>query len=275
MLNGYSCNCSEGTGGLNCEQDIDECASFPCQNGGTCVDLLNGYSCNCSEGTVGLNCYQGFLDCKDIADSVTSATSGIYEILLWQSAKTLTVYCDMVTDGGRWTVFQNRFDGSVEFYRNLSEYIKGFGDINGEFWLGLGNLQELVALGPSELRIDVSSLGGSEGYETFQDFSISPGPGYTLNIALGIGTIGDSTSQGLSFNNNGYFSTFDRDMDQSSTHCASFNEGAWWYTSCMYVHLNGQYCTPGTTICGYRGMIYYSFLNLESFLTSRMMFRRI
>ncbi|XP_053387310.1 microfibril-associated glycoprotein 4-like [Mercenaria mercenaria] len=141
--------------------------------------------------------------------------------------------------------------------------------------MGLDNLQELVAQGPSELRIDVSALGGSEGYEIFQDFSISPGPGYTLNIALGTGTLGDSTADGLSFNNNGNFSTFDRDMDLTSSSCASNNKGAWWYTSCMYVHLNGQYCTPGTTSCGYSGIIYEKFLGLESLLTSRMMFRRV
>ncbi|XP_053378509.1 fibrinogen-like protein A [Mercenaria mercenaria] len=85
----------------------------------------------------------------------------------------------------------------------------------------------MVAQGPSELRIDVSSLGGSEGYETFQNFSISPGPGYTLNIALGNGTLGDSPLEGLSYNNNMNFSTFDRDMDMSSANCASYHEAGW------------------------------------------------
>ena len=39
-----------------CFSDIDECASHPCQNGGTCVDEVNGYTCNCDPGWTGLHC---------------------------------------------------------------------------------------------------------------------------------------------------------------------------------------------------------------------------
>ena len=39
--------------------DIDECASSPCQNGGTCVDGVNSYTCNCDVGYAGKNCETG------------------------------------------------------------------------------------------------------------------------------------------------------------------------------------------------------------------------
>ena len=39
--------------------DIDECASGPCQNGGTCVDQVNGYQCQCSPGYTDLQCHTG------------------------------------------------------------------------------------------------------------------------------------------------------------------------------------------------------------------------
>ena len=28
--------------------DIDECASSPCQNGGTCIDEVNSFKCECT-----------------------------------------------------------------------------------------------------------------------------------------------------------------------------------------------------------------------------------
>ena len=39
--------------------DIDDCASNPCQNGGTCNDQLNGYKCDCAIGYEGYNCETG------------------------------------------------------------------------------------------------------------------------------------------------------------------------------------------------------------------------
>ena len=39
--------------------EIDECATSPCQNGGSCNDQINGYTCNCVDGYDGLNCENG------------------------------------------------------------------------------------------------------------------------------------------------------------------------------------------------------------------------
>ena len=37
----------------NCETNIDECASTPCQNSGTCTDYVNYYLCTCVDGFIG------------------------------------------------------------------------------------------------------------------------------------------------------------------------------------------------------------------------------
>ena len=40
-------------------KDIDDCASNPCQNGGTCNDGVNSYTCDCVPGHAGDNCEIG------------------------------------------------------------------------------------------------------------------------------------------------------------------------------------------------------------------------
>lgn len=36
--------------------DIDDCLPNPCQNNGTCFDLVNDYNCDCMAGFDGTNC---------------------------------------------------------------------------------------------------------------------------------------------------------------------------------------------------------------------------
>ena len=39
-------------------KDIDDCASTPCENGGTCSDLVADFQCACVTGFTGKNCSQ-------------------------------------------------------------------------------------------------------------------------------------------------------------------------------------------------------------------------
>ena len=67
--------------------------------------------------------------------------NGIYELKLSEPAIT-KAYCDM--SAGGWTVFQRRLDGSEEFDRNWNDYVNGFGNRAGEYWLGLENIYFLT-----------------------------------------------------------------------------------------------------------------------------------
>lgn len=46
-----ACCCPPGYAGDLCEQEVNECSSQPCQNGGTCTQPdVNMYMCNCPIG---------------------------------------------------------------------------------------------------------------------------------------------------------------------------------------------------------------------------------
>ncbi|KAM9385887.1 uncharacterized protein tnxbb [Pholidichthys leucotaenia] len=147
----------------------------------------------------------------------------------------ITVYCDMETDGGGWTVFQRRKDGSVDFFRSWKEYTKGFGDLNGEFWLGLDSLHNLTAMTRMTLRIDLRD-GNESAYAQYSTFEVAKRY-YRLTVGGYSGTAGDS----LSYHNNRIFSTKDRDLAPFITRCAMSYRGGWWYKNCHQANLNGLY----------------------------------
>uniref|UniRef100_A0A2K6F420 Sushi, nidogen and EGF-like domain-containing protein 1 n=1 Tax=Propithecus coquereli TaxID=379532 RepID=A0A2K6F420_PROCO len=55
----YTCSCLSGFTGRRCHLDVNECASHPCQNGGTCTHGVNSFSCRCPAGFGGPACETG------------------------------------------------------------------------------------------------------------------------------------------------------------------------------------------------------------------------
>ena len=53
LVGDFMCRCHGGYEGRFCDKEVDECASNPCQHGGSCTDLINGYECRCPRGTTG------------------------------------------------------------------------------------------------------------------------------------------------------------------------------------------------------------------------------
>jgi len=82
------------------------------------------------------------------------------------------VFCDQTIAGGGWTVFQKRLDGSVDFFLNWSDYKVGFGDLNGEFWLGLDKIHRLTSDDHSMLRVDLENFEGNTTYAEYSMFSV-------------------------------------------------------------------------------------------------------
>ncbi|XP_060602514.1 ficolin-1-like [Ruditapes philippinarum] len=165
------------------------------------------------------------IDCGDIYNEGHNKT-GIY-----------TIYptCNKI---GISTVIQRRVSES-DFYKTWDEYETGFGNLRDNFYLGNRFIHEITSQDKYQLRVDLTSFQGESAYAEYSQFSIGDSESsYKLHVGGYSGTAGDA----LEYHNGMKFSTKDRDNDpESSHHCADKYHGAWWYKSCHFSNLNGQY----------------------------------
>ncbi|XP_066279362.1 angiopoietin-related protein 7-like isoform X1 [Branchiostoma lanceolatum] len=192
-------------------------------------------------------------DCADVR--TRNKLNGVYPTWPKNVSSALYVYCDQTTQGGGWTVIQRRVDGSVNFFRNWTDYRDGFGDLNDEFWLGNENLYIITSQKTYRLRIELEDWDGVRKYAEYSFMSVdSEIENYRLKLGAYTGNAGDSMSATNTTHgwdifkrnlNNMTFSTKDRDNDNSLDSCARLYKGGWWYNSCYNANLNGKYYSTG------------------------------
>ncbi|XP_047434783.1 microfibril-associated glycoprotein 4-like isoform X2 [Mugil cephalus] len=183
------------------------------------------------------------IDCDDIYHRDNTSASGVYTIYPGGPASPLNVYCDMETDGGRWTVFHRRIDGTENFYRPWKYYKTGFGNVAGEYWLGLENILLLTMRKKNELRVDMEDWEQGEASAQYSSFSVdSEDSGYQLHLgSFTGGNAGDS----LTNQNSMKFTTYDKDQDNWEKNCAQHFLGGFWYNACHMANPTGMYAPHG------------------------------
>ena len=186
--------------------------------------------------------------------------------------KTTLVNC-VSTDDGLWTVIQRRFDGSVDFYRNWTDYKEGFGDSSGEYWLGNDALYQLTSRFSYKLKVVLKAWDNATAYAIYNTFQISDeSDNYRLTYGVYNGDAGDSLWQ----HNGQMFSTLDRDNDnKDGRSCATDYTGAWWYGSCFSSNLNGRYFTEETGLSNVGRISWSSFSSGLSLKETTMMIQTI
>lgn len=144
----------------------------------------------------------------------------------------------METDQGAWIVIQKRqeprsLDCVTSFERKWEEYASGFGNIEGDFWLGLNQVHNLTNKDPYQLRVDLMDWEGESRHATYGTFQVaSESEQFKLTVSGYDGDAGDS----LEIHNGMKFSTKDRDNDRGLGHCAQVHHGAWWHNNCQRVN---------------------------------------
>ncbi|XP_053325604.1 fibroleukin-like [Spea bombifrons] len=170
--------------------------------------------------------------------------NGIYTIQPISQRQPFEAYCDMATDGGGWTVFQRRLDGSVDFNCTWQEYKQGFGSLQGEHWLGNENLHSLTRVGQHSLRIELEDWYGVKRHAIYRKFKVASEQNkYKLTAREYQGNAGNALSYSRNYNHDHkYFTTHDSDNDNyPSGNCGTYYGSGWWFDACLAANLNGKY----------------------------------
>ncbi|XP_015667740.1 angiopoietin-related protein 2 [Protobothrops mucrosquamatus] len=192
-------------------------------------------------------------DCQ--AAQQDGQSSGIIMLQPAHAQGIIQVWCDQEYDGGGWTVIQRRQDGSVNFFTTWQDYKNGFGNLEGEHWLGLEFIYLLTHQGSYMLHILMEDWSGRQAYAEYNTFALEPKSDfYRLRLGKYQGNAGDS----LSWHNGRQFSTLDQDHDAYSGNCAHYQKGGWWYNMCAHSNLNGIWYKGGHYRSRYQDGVYWA-----------------
>ena len=215
------------------------------------------------------------IDCEDYLVRSPNLPSGIYPIYP-PGQKPITVYCDMKSYGGGWTVIQRRVDNTQEFYKNWNDYKSGFGELDFNFWLGLENIYRLTdSVNNYNMLVQLNSNDDELGLAYYENFYLeSEQTGYVLRVKPD--SCGNANDSLIGHVGQKFF-TYDNDTN-GVYKCASNAKGGWWYRdnaadieACHDSNLNAYLSgtTPGTmaTWKTFRGYA-------EPVKTTKLMIRR-
>ena len=228
------------------------------------------------------------MNCYDIW-SQGNSESGIYSIVVPNCVDTssgkvcqsgerhIRVYCDMDSGfgGPGWIVLQRRQDGSVNFTRDWNTYKHGFGDLDGELWLGNDHLARITTSENFQLRID---LGDWEGEYRYAEYSyirvLGEEDKYQLLLGDYSGDAGDALADSFNIHhhhNGTYFSTINQDNDRHpGVHCAHNINAGFWYNGCGYALLNSPYHVDGSAD-HWKGIMWYTWHGADYSMKSTVM----
>lgn len=131
-----------------------------------------------------------------------------------------------------WTIIQRRRDGSIKFNRKWEDYRQGFGNLDGEYFIGLDKLHALTQSALHELWVQLEDFEGDKRWAKYNSFAIDDeSKGYRIST---LGTYSGDAGDSLKDHLDQKFSTEDMDNDNNESYnCASRYFGGWWYRTCF------------------------------------------
>ncbi|XP_061170008.1 fibrinogen-like protein A [Saccostrea echinata] len=191
-----------------------------CQNGGT----LTGSTCSCVFGCSGQYCQTCINECKD-ATGVSGTGIAWIKPSGFDVAK--QVWCNF--DHGV-TYFQVRKFGNVNFNRSFAEYENGFGDANGDYWLGNRYVYILTNLRGFNAGFTLMKSGNSVKIYYYDFVVLDSTASYAVQYSS------TSSASYPAFNGKAF-----QAYDTVSACALSIGCGWWFGSTCSSGSLNGPY----------------------------------
>ena len=129
-----------------------------------------------------------------------------------------TATCTLTEEDGQCS----REERMVLSTRGWKDYVNGFGDLNGEHWLGLEKIYRLTK-STSLLRVDMTSYVKGSKYAKYSNFKVGNSASkYTLHVSGYSGNAGDS----LKYHSGMKFATKDNKNNKFGKKLRSFVYGS-------------------------------------------------
>nr|XP_039250431.1 fibrinogen-like protein 1 [Styela clava] len=152
--------------------------------------------------------------------------------------KNVTVYCECESDKEYYYVIQRRIDGSVDFDREFEDYVSGFGNMTGNFWIGLETIH-LLTSSADYWKLDFVMKGNSgseKGEVRFMNFKLG---NRSTNYRFDYTDFGSKSGKTLETHFEGMKNMIFKVRDKEGGGCPG--KSGWWFNDDTICSLNGPY----------------------------------